>query len=92
MAHEEGGSIQAIPVKRRRLHSVYLVIHMMAQSLSCPHDMTLSTLSWQAEFTDLFEVSLDLLLIVKLVTRAVCYLHQIDISTLHSKDSHYKAG
>lgn len=64
---------------------------MMAQTLFCPHDMTLNTFSWQDEVTELFKVSLELLLIVKLVTKAahtVCYVHQININMLHSKDSH----
>lgn len=91
MAHEEGGNIQAIAVKRRRLHSVYLAIHTMAQSLSRLHDTTLNARSWQAEFTELFKVSLELLFIVRLVTKAVHYVHQIDIKMSH-KDRHYKPG
>lgn len=66
---------------------------MMAQTLFCPHDMTLNTISWQDEVTELFKVSLELLLIVTQVTKvahAVCYVHQIDVNMLHSKDSHYK--
>lgn len=66
---------------------------MMTQSLSCPHDMTLNTLSWQDEFTELFKVTLEAPLIVKLVTKAAqaeCYAHQIDINVLHSKDSYDK--
>lgn len=95
MAHEEGGSIQAMAVKRRRLYSAHFAINTMAECLSCPYDMTLNSLSCQAEFTELFKVRLELVFIVKSVTNAahtVCYVHQIDINMLHSKDSHFNPG
>lgn len=92
MAHEEGGNIQAIAVKRRRLHSVYLAIHMMAQSSSSPHDMALNTVSWQAEFTELFRVSLGPLARVNLVAKAVMLYSLYSYVILHSKDSQFKSG